>query len=479
LRKTLLRDDSAAAVDGLLSCSRDAQKGRHMTFALVLILLVIATLLFHFLSPWWFTPIASNWQTVDDTVAVTFWVTGIVFVLVNGFLAYAVYRYRHRKGLKAHYEPENKKLEWWLTGITTVGIAAMLAPGLAVWARFVTVPEEATAVEVLGQQWNWSYRLPGRDGALGKTDVRRVSLDNPFGMDENDPVGQDDVLVASPQLHLPVDKPVKLLLRANDVNHQFAVPQFRVKMDMVPGMVTYFWFTPTRTGEFDALCEQLCGVAHFIMRGRVVVAEQAAYDQWLAAQPTFEQSRSAIAGDATAGQALYATCSTCHGPQGEGNRDLNAPKLSGQAAWYLVRQLQHYKQGLRGVHEGDTYGKQMVPFASLLADDAAIRNVVAHIATFPDVRPDASVFGNPDKGQELFENCSSCHGAKGQGIWSTRAPRLANQNDWYMERQLKNFRDGIRGSHRENFDGAQMAAMAKVLTRDEAITDLIDYIHTL
>src|SRR5688572_10411442 len=150
-----------------------------MVFALVLVLLVVATLLFHFLSPWWFTPIASNWQTVDDTVNVTFWVTGIVFVLVNAFLAYSVFHYRHRKDQKAHYEPENKKLEWWLTAITSVGIAAMLAPGLSVWAKFVTVPEEATPVEVLGQQWNWSYRLPGRDGVMGKSDVKNITLDNP------------------------------------------------------------------------------------------------------------------------------------------------------------------------------------------------------------------------------------------------------------------------------------------------------------
>jgi len=449
-----------------------------MAFAVVLILLVLATLLFHFLSPWWFTPIASNWTTVDDTVHVTFWVTGVVFVIVNAFLAYAVYRYRHRKGQKAHYEPENRKLEWWLTGVTTVGIAAMLAPGLAVWAKFVTVPPEATAVEVLGQQWNWSYRLPGKDGQLGKTDVRLISLDNPFGMDEKDPAGQDDVLVASPQLHLPVDKPVKLLLRAKDVNHQFAVPQFRVKMDMVPGMVTYFWFTPTRTGEFDALCEQLCGVAHFIMRGRVVVEEQAKYDAWLAAQPTFAQSRAEVAGDPAAGKALFATCSTCHGAQAEGNRDLNAPKLAGQAGWYLVRQLQSFKGGLRGVHEGDTFGKQMVPFASMLPDDAAVRNVVAYITSIPETRPTATVFGNPDDGQELYSTCAACHGDKGQGIWSTRAPRLAHQSDWYMARQIKNFRDGVRGSHRENFDGAQMSAIAKSLTDDQAINDLIDYMHT-
>lgn len=450
-----------------------------MAFAVVLVLLVVATLLLHFLSPWWFTPIASNWQTVDDTVHVTFWVTGIVFVLVNAFLAYSVYRYRHRQGSKAHYEPENKKLEWWLTAVTSVGIAAMLAPGLAVWAKFVTVPDEASAVEVLGQQWNWSYRLPGGDRQLGKSDVKLMTLDNPFGVDPNDPVGQDDVLVNSPQLHLPLNKPVKMLLRAKDVNHQFAVPQFRVKMDMVPGMVTYFWFTPTRTGEFDALCEQLCGVAHFIMRGRVVVDEQDKYDAWLATQPTFAATQRLTAGDPAVGQGLFAVCTTCHGAKAEGNRDLNAPKLSGQAGWYLARQLHDFKNGLRGAHDQDTYGKQMIPFASMLPDDAAVRNVVAYITSLEEVRPPATVLGNPDKGKETYETCASCHGAQGQGIWATRAPRLAKMSDWYMARQLTNFRDGVRGAHRENFDGAQMAAMAKTLTDEQAINDLLDYMHTL
>ena len=100
-----------------------------MALAIVLVLLVVGTVLFHFLSPWWFTPIASNWQMMDDTVRVTFIVTGIVFVAVNLFLAYAVVRYRHRKGgPKAHYEPENKKLEWWLTIGTSVGIANPTRP---------------------------------------------------------------------------------------------------------------------------------------------------------------------------------------------------------------------------------------------------------------------------------------------------------------------------------------------------------------
>ena len=450
-----------------------------MAFAFALILLVIGTVLFHFLSPWWFTPIASNWGTVDDTVKVTFWVTGIVFVLVNLFMAYCVIRYRHRKGIKAHYEPENRRLEWWLTGITSVGIAAMLAPGLSVWAKFVNVPDDAAIVEVLGQQWNWSYRFPGKDGALGKADTRLISPENPFGMEPADSAGADDILVTSPELHLPIGKPVKLLLRSKDVNHQYAVPQFRVKMDMVPGMVTYFWLTPSRTGAFDVLCEQLCGMAHFAMRGRVVVDEQSSFDTWLAAQPTYERSRAAVAGDTVAGQTLFATCSACHGAQAEGNQQLNAPKLAGQADWYLVRQLNDFKAGIRGAHDADIYGKQMIPFASMLADDTAIRNVVAYIASLPDNRTQSTLAGDPNKGRELFQTCSSCHGADGRGIWSTNAPRLANMSDWYLARQLKNYQQGIRGSHRQDFNGAQMVSMAAVLPDDRAISDLLGYVHSL
>ena len=105
-----------------------------MVLAIVLVLLVVGSVLFHFLSPWYFTPVASNWGAIDDTISLTFWVTGAVFVAVNLFVAYCVIRYRQRKGSRAAYEPENTKLEWWLTGLTAVGVASMLAPGLLVWA---------------------------------------------------------------------------------------------------------------------------------------------------------------------------------------------------------------------------------------------------------------------------------------------------------------------------------------------------------
>lgn len=450
-----------------------------MVLAYALIALVVGTVLFHFLSPWWFTPIASNWTTMDQTVNLTFWVTGVVFVAINLFMAYAVIRYRHRKGLKSHYQPEDKKLEWWLTIVTTIGIAAMLAPGLLVWAKFVTVPPGTSEVEVVGQQWNFSYRFPGTDGVLGTTDIRLASPENPFAIDPKDPKGQDDVLVSSPELHLPLGKPVKVLLRAKDVLHQFAVPPFRVKMDMVPGMVTYFWLTPTRTGAFDALCEQLCGTAHFTMRGRVVVDEEKDFQSWLGLQPTYAQTRAAVAGDVAAGQVAYAVCSACHGAQGEGNPALNAPKLSGQAGWYLAQQLHYFKLGVRGAGDKDSFGKQMVAFAAMLPDDTAIRNVVAYISSLPDVPAQGTLVGNPSKGKRHYETCAYCHGNDGQGVWSTNAPRLSHMSDWYMKRQLQNFKDGVRGTHPQDFSGAQMAAMAKSLSDEQAIDDVLKHIDSL
>jgi len=451
-----------------------------MGLAIALVLLVVGSVLFHLLSPWYFTPIASNWGTIDNTVDLTFWVTGIVFVVINLFIAYAVIRFRHRKGNRAAYEPENKKLEAWLIGLTTVGVAAMLAPGLFVWAKIVEVPKDAMVLEAVGRQWHWSFRFPGKDGMLGIVDAKFVSEKNPFGINPNDPQGQDDILVSSPEVRLPIGKPVKMLLRSLDVLHDFAVPQFRVKMDLVPGMVTHIWYTPTRTGKFELLCEELCGVAHFAMRGRVVVDEEPDFNAWLASQPTFAQTMAAAPGDAAVGQALYAVCSACHGAQGEGNLALHAPKLSGHGGWYLKRQLKNFRQGARGGGEKDTYGRQMAPMAASLADDAAIDNVVAYINTLPDNPAPVTVTRDAGKGKRLYDTtCGVCHGAQGQGKAAMNAPRLAGISDWYLVTQLKNFRHGARGSHPADMYGQQMASMAAILNSDPAVDEVVAYINTL
>ena len=260
-----------------------------MFVAVIFAIIIIASIIFHFWSPWWWTPVASNWGNIDDTIILSFWVTGAVFVGVCLFMAYCVWRYRYRPDRRAEYEPENKKLEWRLTWLTSLGVAVLLAPGLLVWNQFVTVPKNAFNVEVVAYQWGWNYRLPGEDSILGKTDAKLVSYENPYGLNLNDPNGKDDIIVQDADLHLQIDQPVKINLRSLDVIHNFYVPQFRAKMDTLPGIVSYYWFTPTKTGKYEILCAEFCGTGHYAMRGTVLVDEKKDYNNWLAQQITFEQ----------------------------------------------------------------------------------------------------------------------------------------------------------------------------------------------
>ena len=275
-----------------------------MFVAIILILVAVGTVVFHFWSPWWFTELASNWGSMDTTIIITMWVTGVVFIAVILFTAYCVWKFRYQPDRRAEYEPENKKLEVWLTGLTAVGVAVLLAPGLVVWNDFVTVPDDAAEIEVVGSQWAWAYRYPGADGLLGTSNTRNINDDNPFGLNKDDANGKDDILVSSDDLHLPVGQSVNVLLRSIDVLHDFYVPQFRAKMDMVPGLVTFFWLTPTRTGTFDILCAELCGSGHYAMRGKVVVEEEAAFKAWLAEQETFAQQQARLKDKTKEGSSL-------------------------------------------------------------------------------------------------------------------------------------------------------------------------------
>ena len=257
--------------------------------ALTFVLIIVASVAFHFWSPWWWTPVASNWGGMDDTIILTFWVTGVVFIAVCLFMAYCIWRYRYRKDRKAEYKPEDKKLEFRLTLLTALGVAALLAPGLVVWNKFITVPENAMKIEVVAYQWGWNYRLPGADGVLGKTSVGLISDDNPYGLDISDPNSKDDIIVMDADLHLEINQPVKVELRSLDVLHNFYVPQFRAKMDMLPGIITYYWFTPEKKGDYEVLCAEYCGTGHYAMRGRVLVDEEKDYSNWLAKQVSFEK----------------------------------------------------------------------------------------------------------------------------------------------------------------------------------------------
>ena len=258
-----------------------------MFTGLVFLAVIIGSIVFHIWTPWWWTDIASNWSAMDDTIILSFWIGGGVFILVCLFMVYCIFRYQYKEGRRSEYKPEDKKLEKGLTWLTTIGVVALLAPGLVVWNNYIRVPENAIQVEVMAWQWGWKYRLPGKDGKLGASNNRIISDDNPYGLNIDDPNGKDDVFVESNELHLLKDRPVKILLRSIDVLHNFYVPQFRSKMDAVPGTITYYWFEPNKNGEYEVLCAEYCGVAHYAMRGKVVVEDEDSYSKWLGEQETF------------------------------------------------------------------------------------------------------------------------------------------------------------------------------------------------
>jgi len=265
--------------------------------AIILALITIASIAFHVWSPWWWTPVASNWGNIDSTIILTFWITGAVFVAVCLFMAYCIWQYRYRPERKAEYKPEDKKLEFRLTWLTALGVVALLAPGLVVWNKFITVPKEALKIEVVAYQWGWNYRLPGSDGTLGKTSIDLMSDENPYGLDPNDPNSKDDILVMDADLHLKINQPVKIELRSLDVLHNFYIPQFRAKMDTLPGIISYYWFTPEKTGKFEILCAEYCGTGHYAMRGFVKVDEEKDYSNWLAKQIDYEKMLTKNAGE--------------------------------------------------------------------------------------------------------------------------------------------------------------------------------------
>jgi cytochrome c oxidase subunit 2 len=202
-------------------------------------------------------------------------------------MIYCVFKFSYKEGRKVEYKPEDNKLEIILTVVTTLGVAALLAPGLIVWNQYINTPPNAINIEVMARQWGWQYRLPGKDGKLGTSNIVNINDQNPFGINLDDQNGRDDILIQSDELHLKTNRPVKILLRSTDVLHNFYVPQFRAKMDAVPGLITYYWFEPNKEGDYEVLCAEYCGIGHYGMRAKVVVDNEENYEKWLEQQETF------------------------------------------------------------------------------------------------------------------------------------------------------------------------------------------------
>jgi cytochrome c oxidase subunit 2 len=181
---------------------------------------------------------------------------------------------------------------------------------------------------------------------------------------------------------------------------------------------------------------------------------------------------------ATAGKAAYALCATCHGAEGEGNAALHGPALAGQETWYLKRQIQKFKDGVRGTHAGDIYGMQMRPMAMTLQTDEQIDAVAEYIASLPPVKPESTLGGDVAKGKAGYMLCQACHGADAEGNKLMNGPSLQNLPDWYLVSQLKNYKAGVRGADPKDIEGMQMAPMAKTIANEAAMKDLAAYINS-
>jgi cytochrome c oxidase subunit 2 len=226
-------------------------------------------------------------------------------------------------GKKALFISHDNKLEVIWTIIPAVAMAILVVGGLDAWNDImadVNDDEDFMEIEATGLQFGWELRYPGADGLLGTRDFRLISATNSLGQDWTDEKNHDDI--KPDEIVLPVGKKVRVRITSKDVLHNFYLPHFRVKMDAVPGMPTYFVFTPTMTTEqyrqnlsaypeynvkrdpndpgsptlwesfnFELACAELCGSGHYSMRRLVKIVSEEEYNTWLASQNSYYLSQ--------------------------------------------------------------------------------------------------------------------------------------------------------------------------------------------
>ena len=255
-------------------------------------------------------------ENYDSMFKVTIIVTGLVFFATQFVLFWFCFRYQSTEKRTTFFFPHNNKLEILWTTVPAIAMAILVAIGLRNWYDVTSpAPENATVVEVVGKQFNWLIRYPGKDNELGKRDFRKIDdANNVLGLDWSDPHNMDDIISMNGELHVVVNKPVKLVIGSRDVIHDVGLAHFRLKMDAVPGITTTLWFIPTITTDsmksitknpdfvYEISCDQMCGKGHYSMRGTVIVQTQAEYDKWLASQQTYYAANAAPAPAAPAAQ---------------------------------------------------------------------------------------------------------------------------------------------------------------------------------
>ncbi|MEX0979972.1 MAG: cytochrome c oxidase subunit II [Gemmatimonadota bacterium] len=213
---------------------------------------------------WLFNPsVATYGASIDQLYYIILVVTGIVFFLTQGLLVYFLIRYRTKEGRRAEYIHGSTKAEVVWTAIPFVIVVTIALMSKSVWDEIrhpSQIPEGAMEVQIMAKQFEWTVTYPGPDEVLGTDDD--FSLLN--------------------QLHIPVNRPVVVMLEAEDVIHSFFVPEFRVKQDAVPGMRTPVWFEVMETGEYVIGCAELCGTGHTRMSGTVTVHSESDFHSWIA-----------------------------------------------------------------------------------------------------------------------------------------------------------------------------------------------------
>lgn len=294
-------------VYSLLSIAKGAEKriskSNKVNAILMLVFMIVCGGLFFWYSYETYAeytlPIASEHGSLTDGMFwQTMWITGIVFLLTNILLFVFAFKYRFKEKASAYYYPDNTKLEIAWTVIPAIVLTILVFNGLKTWNKITDdAPEDAEVVEIMGYQFAWGIRYPGKDDKLGEYDFRLIDATNQFGIDFSDRNSFDDFVPR--EIHIPKGKPVLFKIRARDVLHSVYVPHFRVKMDAVPGMPTRFWFVPTKsTAEmreeldnpefnYEMACAEVCGRGHFSMRMTIVVDEPEDYEKWKEEQETW------------------------------------------------------------------------------------------------------------------------------------------------------------------------------------------------
>ena len=174
----------------------------------------------------------------------------------------------------------------------------------------------------------------------------------------------------------------------------------------------------------------------------------------------------------------FVYCTVCHGVQLMGNVNINAPRLSGMEVWYVEQQLNAFRKGWRGTHDGDLIGMEMRPMATVLTDEQVVE-VSEFVNRTSSPPPSPTVSGDAAAGRNHYTTCAACHGVNAEGNEALGAPALTGLNDWYLVRQLQNYLSGVRGSDPADSYGMQMRASTQLLGNDEAILDVVSYITTL